>query len=210
MTDPAYARTRENISEFGSNAKSGKLIRDSIGILLNRAKDPKLSSRMLQLMNKIKDLDSTSKRGKRSVSKGLNTPAGKELLKGFDFNGRANLASVLHAVYTLDTATGAITIADLVSQEQLLYPEGATHVGLRSGMVNVDFGTGKFENSFSIDTIIALDTTPVTVVLTPASVPTASGFQFYLLLIEFYQEVNGIQYPLHSGNYNVLNMIDVV
>lgn len=210
MNDPAFARTRENISEFGSNAKTGKLIRDSIGILLNRAKDPKLSSRMLQLMNQIKDLDSTSKRGKRQVAIGLNTAAGKELLKGFDFNGKASLANVLHAVYSLDTATGAITLADLVSQEQLLHPEGATHVGLRAGMVNLDFSTGKFENSFSPDTIIALDTTASTIVLTPTSVPSGSGFQLYLLMIEFYQEVNGVQYPLRSGNFNVLNLIDII
>lgn len=210
MTDPAFARTRENISEFGSTAKSGKLIRDSIGILLNRAKDPKLSSRMLQLLNQIKDLDSSSKRGKRKVSIGLNTAEGKALLKGFDFNGRAHLAAVLHAPYTLDTATGAISIADFVSAQQLLYPEGATHVNLRCGMVKLDFDSGLFQKSYSPDNIIALDDIASTVLLTPTSAPSGSGFQLYLLLIEFYQEVNGTQYPLRSGNYNVLNLIDVI
>lgn len=210
MSDPAFARTRENISEFSLNAKSGKLIRDSIGILLNRAKDPKLSSRMLQLMNEIKDFDSTSKRGKRKVAIGLNTPEGKALLKGFDFNGKASLATVLHAPYTLDTATGVITIADFVAEQQLLFPEGATHVHLRSGMVHLDFETGLFENSYSPERIIPLDNTVATVVLTPTSIPGGSGFQLYLLLIEFYQEVNGTQYPLHSGNYNVLNLVDII
>lgn len=210
MSDPAFARTRENFSEFSSNAKSGKLIRDSIGILLNRAKDPKLSSRMLQLLNQIKDLDNTSKRGKRKVSIGLNTPEGKAFLKGFDFNGKASLATVLHAPYTLDTATGVITIADFVSEQQLLFPEGATHVNLRSGMVKLDFETGLFKNSYSPDNIIPLENTVATVVLTPGSVPSGSGFQLYLLLIEFYQEVNGTQYPLRSGSYNVLNLVDVV
>nr|WP_288834359.1 hypothetical protein [uncultured Flavobacterium sp.] len=210
MSDPAFARTRENISEFSLNAKSGKLIRDSIGILLNRAKDPKLSSRMLQLMNEIKDFDSTSKRGKRKVAIGLNTPEGKALLKNFDFNGKASLATVLHAPYTLDTATGVITIADFVAEQQLLFPEGATHVHLRSGMVHLDFETGLFENSYSPERIIPLDNTVATVVLTPTSIPGGSGFQLYLLLIEFYQEVNGTQYPLHSGNYNVLNLVDII
>lgn len=210
MNDPAFARTRENISEFGSTAKSGKLIRDSIGILLNRAKDPRLSGRMLQLLNQIKDLDSSSKRGKRNVPNGLNTAAGKSLLKGFDFNAKASLATVLHAAYTLDVATGVVTIADLVTQEQLLYPEGATHVGFRSGISTLDFVSGTFSHSFSPDTILALDNTPSTVVLTPAVVPAASAFQFNLLLIEFYQEVNGLPYSLRNGNYNVLNLVDVV
>lgn len=210
MTDPAFARTRENLVEFGSNAKSGKLIRDSVGILLNRAKDSKLSSRMLQLMNKIKDLDSTSKRGKRKVAKGLNSPEGKALLKGFDFNRKASLAAVLHAPYVLNTATGSITIANFVADQQLLFPEGATHVSLRSGIAKLDFETGIYENSYSPDNIIPLDNTATTIELTPASVPTGSGFQFYLLLIEFNQEVNGVQYPLRSGSYNVLNLVDVV
>ncbi|MGM8362751.1 hypothetical protein ACSV4D_12635 [Flavobacterium sp. ARAG 55.4] len=210
MSDPAFARTRENFSEFSTNAKSGKLIRDSIGILLNRAKDSKLSSRMLQLLNQIKDLDSSSKRGKRKVSIGLNTAAGKALLKGFDFNGRASLANVLHAPYTLDSTTGVITIADLVTAQQLLYPEGATHVNLRCGMVKLDFDSGIFANSYSTDTILPLDDTAASVVLTPTVVPGGSGFQLNLLLIEFYQEVNGIQYPLRSGNYNVLNLIDII
>ncbi|MFC5684473.1 hypothetical protein ACYE2N_14940 [Flavobacterium sp. MAHUQ-51] len=210
MTDPAFARTRENISEFSSNAQAGKLVRDSVGILLNRAKDSKLSSRMLQLMNEIKDLDSSSKRGKRKVAVGLQTAAGKALLKGFDFNSKAKLASVLHAPYSLNSGTGVINIDNFVSAQQLLYPEGATHVSLRSGIVKVDFTTDKFENSYSPESIVALDNTTTTVVLTPANVPSGSGIQFNLLLIEFYQEVNGTQYPLRSGNYNVLNLVDVI
>ena len=210
MTDPAFARTRENFSEFSSNAKSGKLIRESIGILLNRAKDSKLNSRMLQLMNQIKDLDSSSKRGKRQVAIGLNTAEGKAILKGFDFNIKAKLSTVLHAAYTLDTATGVITLTNFVSVQQLLFPEGATHVSLRSGIVKVDFTTDTFENSYSPESILALDDTAATVVLTPASVPSGSGFQLNLLLIEFYQEVNGTYYPLRSGNYNVLNLVDII
>ena len=210
MRDPVFARTRENLSEFGSNAKSGKLIRDAVGIMLNRAKDSKLSGRMLQLMNSIKNYDSTSARGKRIVAKGLETAEGKALLKGFDFNVKANLAAVLHASYTLDSATGTITIADFVSAQQLLFPEGATAVSLRSGMAKLDFETGVYDHSYSLETVVALNNTATTVTLTPDGIPAGSGFQFYFLLIEFYQEVNGIQYPLHSGNYNVLNLIDIV
>lgn len=131
-------------------------------------------------------------------------------MKGFDFNVKASLGSVLHAPYTLDTVTGVVTIANFVPDQQLLFPEGATHVSLRSGMAHLDFETGLFENSYSPENIIVLDNTATTVTLTPTSVPAGSGFQFYLLLVEFYQEVNEIQYPLRSGNYNVLNLIDIV
>lgn len=210
MTDPAYARTRENLREFGLNAKSGKLIRDSVGVLLNRAKDPKLSSRMLQLMNAIKNLDSTSVRGQRTVQRGMETAEGKQLLKGFDFNAKATLASVLHATYTVDTATGAIAITDFISQEQLSAPSSATHVSFRSAFINLDLATGTFDKSYSPITNTVIDQNLTTVTLLPEQVPAGSGLQLYLLLVEFFQEVNGVQYPLQSGNYNVLNLVEIV
>ena len=43
MNDPNYERTRENMSEFGTIASSGKLLRNSISILMNRAKDTRTS-----------------------------------------------------------------------------------------------------------------------------------------------------------------------
>lgn len=55
-----------------------------------------------------------------------------------------------------------------------------------------------------------LDMNSTTITLTPAGVPTGAGTQLYLLLIEFFQEVNGIQYPLRNGAFNVLNLIDIV
>jgi hypothetical protein len=49
-----------------------------------------------------------------------------------------------------------------------------------------------------------------TSVLTPSSVPTGTGVQLFLLMISFYQEVNGVQYSLRNEEYNVLNIVDVV
>jgi hypothetical protein len=210
MTDPAYARTRENISEFALNAKSGKLIRDATGVILNRAKDPKLSSRMLQLMSTIKNFDTVSARGQRNVALGIATDAGKQLLKGFDFNIKAPLASVLQASYTVDTDTGTIEIADFIPKEQLNAPSNSTHVSFRSAFINLDLATGLFEKSYSPIANVLLDQNPITVTLIPGQVPEGSGTQLYLLLIEFFQEVNGIQYPLRSGNYNALNLVEIL
>ena len=210
MNDPAYARTRENLSEFGQNAKAGKLIRDSVGIMLNKAKDPKLSSRMLQLMNTIKNFDSSSVRGKRTVQQGLGTTEGKQMLKGFDFNVRASLASVLHASYTLDTDTGTIELDNFITEEQLSKPNSATHVSLRSAFINLDLETGLFDKSYSPISNLVIDQNPTAVTLIPLQVPAGSGLQFYLLLIEFFQEVNGVQYSLKSGNFNALNLIEII
>ena len=63
---------------------------------------------------------------------------------------------------------------------------------------------------FNIEHWDADETNPTTITLTPTGVPTGTGTQLYLLLIEFFQEVNGIQYPLRNGAFNVLNLIDIV
>lgn len=209
MNDPAFVRTRENLSEFSLNARSGKALRQSISPLLHRAKDSKLSSRMLKLMNTIKNYDATSVRGERSVGLGLGSMEGKLLLKGFDFNGHAPLSSVLHALYTLDIVTGVLTIPDLRPQEQLGIPEGATHVSFGSACVDLDFETGIFDSRYSSPTILLLDNTISTVILTPQAIPSGTGTRFFLLLIEFFQEVNGIHYSLRNGMFNVLNVVEV-
>ena len=210
MNDPAFIRTRENIAEFGKTAQSGKLIRTSIGTMLNRAKDARMSSRMLGILSKVRQLDSNSARGARSVNEGISTPNGKQLLKGFDFNNRAALQAVFRAPFNLNTSTGVVTIADFVPLDQLQVPEGATHASFRSAFINLDFQTGMFDTQYSPVVNIALNMNITTITLTPLAIPLGSGTKFYLLLIEFFQEVNGIQYSLQNGAYNVLNLIDIV
>lgn len=209
MNDPAFLRTRENLSEFGLNVKSGKALRQAIGPLLHRAKDSKLSSRMLKVMNTIKNFDSSSARGKRQVRLGMVSAEGKLLLKGFDFNVHAPLSTVLHGLFTVDLATGVITIPDFSPLDNLGFPEGATHVSFCSAFVNLDFETGIFESRYSPTTIVALDATISTLILTPEAVPSGTGTLLYLLLIEFFQDVNGVHYSLRNGAFNVLNVVEV-
>jgi hypothetical protein len=189
LKDPAFKRTRENFRQFGLNAKAGTLLRDSVGPMLAKAKDPKLSSRMLKLMSEIKNFDSTSVRGQRSVHLGLATAEGKQLLKGLDFNGRAHLQSVLNANFTVDTGSGVLVIPDFTAQEQLAATESATHVGFRTAFVNLNFDTGLFDTRYSPVSMLPIDLSVSTVTLTPDGVPAGDGIQLHLLLIEFYQEM---------------------
>lgn len=208
--DPNFVRTRENNSEFSHSGSSGKVLKLAIGSMVFKAKDSKLSSRLLQLMSKIKNLDAVSTRGNRQVAIGLETAEGKQLLKGFDFNANAPLKSVFFAPFNLDTTTGVFTIIDFIPLEQLMYPQGATHISLQSAVVHVDFAT--FESEVAVSSIVnlPLNLTMSTSLLTPSSVPTGAGVQLFLLMISFYQEVNGVQYSLRNEEYNVLNIVDVV
>ena len=210
MKDPAFKRTRENLHEFGLNAAAGKFIRQAVGPMLHKAKDSKLSSRMLKLMSVIKNFDTVSNRGKRQVGLGLQGVEGKALLKDFNFNNEAHLDAVLKTSYTLDTTTGVLSILNLNPLEQLNFPEGSSHVRFSTGIVKLDFETSTFMNSYSESLTFALTNLVENIELTPAAVPILEGVQFHLFLIEFLQEVNGDLYPLYNGDYNTLNIVEVL
>ncbi len=210
MNDPAFARTRENGSEFGRSASSGKMLRDVMSTFVFKAKDSKLSSRLMKVMSDIKNQDLISVRGERNVAVGLATVTGKEFLKGFDFNNRATFRSVFFNPFVVDGSTGVITITDLKPNEQIRYPDGATHFSLQSGFVNLDFSTGASDITYSAISNLPLDGSLSTITLTPSSIPTGTGTVMVVLLVEFFQEVNGQQYALNNGAYNVLTIVEVV
>ncbi|PWI31528.1 hypothetical protein DI383_02345 [Flavobacteriaceae bacterium LYZ1037] len=210
LNDPAFARTRENLTEFGNAATSGKMLRRSIVSLMNDAKDNRVTSRLTKVMSRVKNEDTTSARGERNVATGILTPLGKAWLKGFNFNKRAILDSVLQASYTLNPATGEVEIADLVPIQQLEIPEGATHVDFISGFLNLDFVTGDKDLQESNLVNLPIDATISTVTLTPTGVPTGVGQNFYFLKVAFYQEINAVQYPLNNGAFNALQLIEVL
>lgn len=210
MNDPAYARTRENIAEFGNAATSGKMLRRSIVALMYDAKDNRVSSRLTQVMSRVKNEDLISPRGLRNVATGILTAQGQAWVKGFNFNKRAILDSVLQASYTLTPATGEVEIADLIPSQHLGIPEGATHVELSSGFLNLDFATGDSDLQESNLVNLPIDMTVSTVTLTPVGVPAGTGQSYYFLKVAFFQEVNAVQYPLKNGAFNALQIIEVL
>jgi hypothetical protein len=209
-TDPNFVRTRENMNEFKLNSNAGKLLRLSLGSLVFKAKDARLSNRLMQTMSRIKNLDTTSVRGQRSVANGIATAEGKQYLSGFDFNSHARLDSVLFAEYTLDTENGEVAIDNFIPMDQLRFPEGATHVSFQSGVLNLDFNTGLDGLELSPVDNLPIDMTPSNITLMPATMPEGAGVTIFLFMISFFQEVNGVQYSLRNEEYNVLHIIEVV
>ena len=209
LNDPSYARTRENGAEFGGSASSGKLLRNALGTLLFNAKDAKLSSRLMKVMSDVKNLDAVSVRGERNVAVGIQTDAGKLALKGFDFNARAALNSVLYCPFSLNEVTGAIELVNFNAKMQLRAPEGASHFTMQNAVLLIDFETGLSAIEYSNLVSNELQATNLNIVLAPTAFPTGDGVPMYFMLIEFFKRMNGLDYPLNNGAYNVLNLVRV-
>jgi hypothetical protein len=207
--DPAFVRTRENGAEFGSSATSGKLLRDALRPMLMTASDNRVTSRLTKLMTDIKNLDTTNTRGERTVATAIVTPQAMALLKGFNFNNRANLGSVLFKPFVVDAATGVITINGLAPINDIAFPSGATHMSIKGSWAKVDFANNVFNVQLSNVVNIPIDATANNIVLTPGAAPAGAGTNLYLLHVEFFQELNGVQYSLKNGAYNALSIVEV-
>ena len=207
--DPSFIRTRENNNEFTLCAGSGKVLRLALGSLVFKAKDNKLSSRLLKRMYLVKNYDTSSARGERLVAIGLGTVAGRQTLDGFDFNANAPLNNVLFAPFTFDIAAGKMSIPDLMPLEQLRFPEGATHVSFQSALLGIDFETEISSLVTSPIVNLPLNLTVSTVTLDLPSVPVTNGVTIMLMLISFFQEVNGVQYSLKNEEFAVLQIVAI-
>lgn len=207
--DPAFQRTRENGTEFAQVAQCGQLIRKGLGGMLKLARDRRMSSRMMSRLSKVKNLDTTSPRGERKVGIGMATPEGKTLMKGFDFNDQARFDRVFRSLYSLDTVTGTFSVDDFLVSEMLSLPEGATNVSLSVAVGRVDFATGEYATAVSPKTNLAVTDPAQALSLVPAAIPAGDGFLFFYFLLEFFQDINGIQYPLKNHAHNVLCLLDV-
>lgn len=206
--DPAFVRTRENGAEFGSSANAGKVLRDALRTMLMSASDNRLTSRLTKVMTEIKNLDTTSARGERTVGTAIANPAAMQVLKGFNFNLRA-IGAVLFKPYSVNTGTGEITIKNLVPINDIKFPSGSTHMTIRGAWAQIDFTTGKYEVHQTQDENLALDGTSSNLLLSPAGAPAGAGTNLFLLQIEFFQELNGVQYSLKNGAYNALAIVEV-
>lgn len=208
LQDPAFVRTRENSKEFGNANTAATLLRRGAAVFLKSARDPGLSPRMLSLLCKVRDYDHESVRGERTVGKGLLHPMGRQLLKGFDFNMKSPLGSVLHCPYVLE-AGFVFRISKLVPGRMLEYPRNATHVIFRSCLILADFEAGTTKTTYSTAVSVPLDLNATDVSVAPNTLPTGNGILFWMLLVEFSQEINAECYPLYDQTHNVLHLLDV-
>ncbi len=133
------------------------------------------------------------------------------MLKGFEFNSRAILGSILYAQKTIDMLTGEVEFPSFTPINDLAFPDGATHFSVSGAYVGIDFLTGISDIGYTNKVNLPIDGATGAINLTTASIPPPIyTTRFFLLQIEFFQEVNGVQYTLKNGAYNALAIAEVM
>ena len=209
-SDPAFVRTRENAAEFTHNAQMGKLLRRAVVDVITFARDRQVSTRLVGVLSRIKNLDMVSPRGERKLWIGLETEEGRRLLKGFDFNRNSPFTSVVLKNPVLDVDTSTVTLSGFRPDRHLFIPQGATHASFSLGVCLIQFEDETFDTQFSAPVNFAINSTVQDFALVPDVVPEGEGRILYLFLVEFFQEINGTQYQLKNGAHNSLHILEVL
>ncbi len=205
----SLARTRENASEFGTAASAGKLIRTALRTLISTASDSLMVSRLTQKTRAIIGMDETNDRGARVMDK----DNALELV-GFDFNASASLGQVFFGAYTAAAAGADLTIGlpSLNGLTDVAAPQGATHFELVVASAAINFETGAIAQGV---VAVPLGSLPLNgpvlvnqrIKASLAAAPTADDVVIGVLGVNFYQLLNGKQYPLNNNASNPLAIV---
>jgi len=212
LNDPKFARTRENMQEFGQLAQTGKIFRDALRTFSFGSTDVRLFGRLSKRLNAIKLLDTFHPRGQRTIAKALQTEEAVKQFVGFTLNDRAILSQVYRGIYSLDLEAAKMNFQAMQTEISISAPQGATQAGFQFMWTRIDFESGNSVNGVSNEHIILLDKSKSTpgFELTAPAIDSGTGVLLIVLKLNFYQTVNGQLYPLNSGASNPVEIIAAV
>lgn len=207
--DPRFARTRENLAEFGRANSATKLLRKAFRLGLHKVKDPRLSNRLMPVLMKVLHADTTHVRGERVIlgahlSGVLNFQFSK--LIGFDSS------FFLEPGVTTDLTAGTAQVSwpsfnpplDMVVQQE------ATHARLFSVAALVDFENAKAQGQLLASSEIALTAAVIPAQNQDFTFAANAGLSLFVCVgVEYLQELNGVYYPLQNGRYNSLEITHI-
>jgi hypothetical protein len=197
MTDPKFARVRENIAEFKTNAEGVKLLRTAMRPAVQKITDTKLHVRLVNKMMQILKSDPLNRRGERKVQEG-----DWSLLAGVELNSTTPLSQTLKIhVNPMDTPTDwGVSVPAFSPSDDVILAQGATHLRFFLAAVSVDFeaGTTTLVTSPSADIPVELASGPVDLSIPKSQVP--NPHKVLVFGVEFLQIVNGENYPLLNSS----------
>lgn len=215
--DPAFKRTRENMSEFGGAASVSKAIRLKlipIAGLIESGLHARLTSVLREMMNM-----GAGQRGQRAVE----FVANGAVLEGFELNKSTRLSEVMQTNNVLSTNTDrnqlSLDIAEFLPDDYLLIPDGASHfkihlAALAMSNFEVNGTSGKYQPTnasqhglfantesalLNVDSLVT-GGVHISVDLPGSPVLAADVALAGIVGIEFLQEVNGTFYQFASNN----------
>ncbi len=211
QTDPKYARSRDNASDFGAVTRLCKVIRIGLNEVLPRSNNLAVCNGLTTVMGKVMCCDAIAERGKRSLKNGFATEGGRALFTGYDLNPDGLFRNTFKGNYRFDAERSLLIIDSFDTAAAFVFPEGANCVGLRMGALRFDFDTS---NSFFklTDWSLFCFESKITeaIQLGFDVIPDGEGVVFFILEISFFVENAGSYVPFATDGGKVVCVIGVV
>jgi hypothetical protein len=103
-----------------------------------------------------------------------------------------------------------LNVPPFIPINMIAAPSGATHYKIVSAGVEVDFENEVSRSDLQESAILPWDNAlSVDLLLTNNITPNSPNVLFAMLGIQFYQDVNGVKYPLKNGAINSLAIVRV-
>ncbi len=201
-SDKSFERCRENVREFVQVAKFSKYLYDSFRMMLRGSSDNRSFIRLRSVVSNLKNMDTTSVRGDRMAKLVLKDKLGFDLLRGFDFNERAKMSSVLFRRIDLQDGGLKVEFKEFRPSEELSFGDGSTHFSMVYSKCVLDLDSERSEMVSSEVFRGSLRDEKMYILLKLSGTTSLTGIDVYFLRIDFYQELNGIDYSMKNGAYN--------
>lgn len=203
-TEERYAVTRQLGSEFGRCAKISSQLYTALQPWLQTLPFPHLYGSLQAQITNIKNCDTTSPKGERSLAAGLQTEQGRKMLQHFSFNPKRNLRSGMMQHYAVDLSKGQLTLPDF-DAGRIYFPKSAMQLAFQLILLRLDTETPLCKMETSTLALVAKKDATATLVL-EAPVPEGEGLLLALLSFSFCTVTAGEVYFLKDP-YNVLEVV---
>lgn len=207
--DAAFARSRESSNEFGNSSKFAKLLFDVSAQISKGIRDPRAYNRLMEIANKLKDLDLVSPHGSRSPLIGISHPDAEKLLLKFKFNINSSVQSVLYRPFDI-RSNRMLIIHDFNPKTDLQHPKTATHFSFLAERVDIDLTTGAYVISWSNTYEGCLCDPPKDLCLSFDSTIASDVLQIFYVRCSFFESLNGKFYELNGKSGNFCGIMGVV
>ncbi len=217
--DPTFARTRENMNEFGGSANAAKAVRVAFSEIIKRLGDNHLTGRLTGIMKTINKEDNSESRGQRAIL----ISQVPQYLKGVEFNRNTSFSGVFSGPYsiaqTADRTGSNMLIPVFNPRNYVRASAGATHFRIINAIAVIadyiynpiskgyepsqpdlnQLANIAYSDYVELSNATAADIN-VTATLPGAPVLPADVTVLNVIGIEFYQQVGSQFYLFNGGN----------
>lgn len=209
LMDSSIQGHRINYAEYGRAIAASTLFREAFSIVIHRAKDSRMISRLTGLLMEVIRCDEMNARGLRSVTFG-----NFDKLLNFDFNLRNRFKDVFlrDLDFTFDRYSGYVSVKfpPIYALGDLKAPAEATHYRLSIAAGILDFSSPNYVCHYTFGSYVSLEELNADSQSLSLKLPINEHLPIILLVgIEFMQEINTKFYMIRQGSMNSLTIVAV-